>query len=195
MRTLLRSLILCLLLTACTQPNTPAESVFQYDNYDAIELLGMGNPATEHLPQDPIDETALLRYGGWSLNELAESSVGKQYLSLDPAYAREEWAKKTLPPGVYSLREMHPVPVVLMATALLAERVKHGRIDFDRRSESPFLAMVDINNCKGITKDTGRIGLYWGEDWGADGTTATVKLFVDKNYCNTFGGGVWEASM
>lgn len=195
MRILLRSLILCLLLTACTQPKTPTASVLQYDYYDAIELLGMGNPATEHLPQNPIDETVLLRYGGWSLNELAESSVGKQYLSFDPAYAREEWAKKTLPTGVYSLREMHPVPVVLMATALLAERVKHGRIDFDRRSESPFLKMVDINNCKGVEKDTGRIGLYWGTDWGTDGKTETEKIFLDKNYCSVLGGGVWEASI
>lgn len=169
-------LLLCILsLTACAQQTN--------DNaFDAVALFQMGSNAVEALPLAQNDEE-VVRYGGWSLNELMQSNASQKYVRfVQEDSMHEPWTNAKLAPGIYHIKKGQPVPVVILASILLANQMKNGDIDFDS-DKSTLITMVDDTHCKSTPSET-YVGLYWGEG----------MLFIDKNYCSVLGGGIWEAT-
>lgn len=165
------------------------------NTYDAVQLFGFGSGSTIALPTAESGQI-VLRYGGWSLNELLATNVGATHMKyLDYAYKNEDWASARLPAGIYKLDDANPVPAVIMASALLANRLVNGEIDFDSTAENVLLRTVDKHSCSDIQEREDFIGLYWSDDWDADGKTHSTKLYLDKTYCHVMGGGVWEARL
>lgn len=176
------------LLVGCSgnslnQASNGASSSRSENAYDAVSIFETGTSSVASLPTPGSDEI-VVNYGGWSLNQLFETAIGKQYFQfVHDSYKTESWASATLPPGVYTLKEGEPIPVVILATTLLAYRVQKGEMNFDNKSD-PLVRMVDKTHCNERNTDS-YVGLYWGEG----------KLFVDKDYCSVQGGGVWEAKI
>jgi hypothetical protein len=107
--------------------------------YDAAPILGLGEAISHSLP-DPAPGEIVIAYGGWPLQKLRDSDVGKWLMYQDDWYDKYAWSTQGLPSGIYRLRipvsgsnrknfaeqeRMLPAgeaiaPVVLVATALLA---------------------------------------------------------------------------
>src|SRR5579863_9461254 len=75
--------------------------------YDAVSILGFGDAVAEPLPQAKEGEI-VLRYGGWSLQELRDSAVGQKLMHVQNWYYMCPWSRERLPAGIYHLRV--PVP-------------------------------------------------------------------------------------
>lgn len=113
--------------------------------YDAVALLGFGPASTDALPEVRSGEV-LIRYGGWSLQELRDSAIGKELMDVQDWYDKYPWSAKKLPAGIYRLRipvpgsshktvaeqerdlpnGEHTAPAVLVATALIVHRRQMG---------------------------------------------------------------------
>jgi hypothetical protein len=137
----------------------------------------------------------VVRYSGWSINQLRSSEIGKDFLWIAKEDETSDWANRTFAPGIYTLKPLEPVPAPVLAAALLSYRVQKGPIDFDKNPDDPLLGMADKLHCKDAPKRDDLIGMNWGDDWGPDGKTHSIKLAIDPEYCNVLGGGVWEARL
>ena len=114
-------------------------------SYDAVSILGLGDAATEPLPQ-AADGEIVLRYGGWSLQELRHSAIGQKLMPVHDWYDLFPGRSEKLAAGIYRPRVPVPesnrktfaeqermlpkgetlAPVVLVASALLAHFLKTG---------------------------------------------------------------------
>lgn len=174
MRRLLLTLAICSFV-GCGQRNNS-------NAFDAVELFQLGSKTVEALPTAQDDEV-IVRYGGWSLNELMETDAGKKYVQfVQNDSSQEPWSDEKLAPGIYHFKKDLSVPVVIFASALLAYQVENGELHFDS-DKSTLTTMVDDTHCKNGPSE-GYVGLYWSEG----------KLAIDKNYCSVPGGGIWEAT-
>jgi len=141
--------------------------------YDATTLLGFGPPS----PEAPLPEAKpgelLLRYGGWSLQDLRDNAVvrAKDLMWVQDWYEQYPWSAEKLPSGLYALRlpvpdsnrktfdkqkalllpGEEPAPVVLAASALLAH---HLQTQED-------LLKGDWTRCKEQTAGGYHVVLYW----------------------------------
>lgn len=170
-----------LFLTGCIASDT---SRARTNTYDAVALLGFGPPTTAPLPQTASGMVSIT-YDGWSIKELLQTDAGKKYLQLlDPTDTQQLWTARSEPRGIYTFQKGSPVPVVILTTALLANRVQRGReMTEDDLKNDPLGQVADLNHCaKNGESPAGYVGLYWGNG----------KLFLDKNYCVVLGGGIWE---
>jgi hypothetical protein len=163
--------------------------------YDATALLGFGEAATEPLPE-ALPGEIVIRYGGWSLQELRDSAVGRKLLPERSWYDEYPWAAEKLPPGTYRLHmpvpgsndktfaEQEPMlaegesiaPAVLVASALLAHRLQIGQD----------LLNGDWTRCREQTAGGERVELGW---------TSGGRLC----FCSLWGGSrcgdVWASSV
>ncbi len=141
---------------------------------DATFLLGFGPASTEPLPQAAPGEV-VIRYGGWSLQELRESSTGKELMFQDHWSDGYPWNSENLPTGIYRFRVPvpnsncktyieqtqilssgeEPAPIVLAATAMLVGR-------FLRIKE--YLLRGHWTRCREQMNDDRRVGLIWSDD-------------------------------
>jgi hypothetical protein len=182
-----RIAVLCiaLLLVGCSaQPGKTSEGTSSSSGggsanvYDAVSVLDFGSAVTT-IPESASGEV-VVRYGGWSLHQLAESSVGKKYFLLSD---RSGWVDGALPPGIYRIKRGEAIPAVILASALLANRVEKGEVDFSRAPSDALLRMADVTSCKDGKHPYALVGLYWSGD----------KLSLDQDYCHVLGSGIWEA--
>ncbi len=141
-------------------------------SYDAVSILGFGDPSSEPLP-DAEEGEIVIRYGGWSLAELRNCPVRERNVMWEQDwYDKYPWSTEKLPSGIYRLRVPvpnsnrqtfaeqakslpsgeEPAPVVLVATALLAHHLQTGED----------LLKNDFTRCKEQTTDDHRVVLYWG---------------------------------
>jgi hypothetical protein len=168
---------------------------FSYD-VDAVAILGFGNPSEESLPDAKSGEM-VIRYGGWSLQELRDNPVvrKRKLMWKQDWYHTYPWSTEKLPSGIYRLRipvpnsnrqtfaEQQsslpsgeaPAPVVLVATALLAHRVQTGED----------LLKNDWTRCKEQTADAVCVVLYW-----YDG-----RLFVNDYWHDNRSAYSWLSSV
>lgn len=170
-------LLIALTFAACS----PSFSEINPPNaYDVVSILGLGAPSSELLPSPDLGEV-VIRYGGWSLRELAKTAAGEQYLVLsnDLTGLDARWDS-----GIYRLKKGERPPAPVLASALLAYRIKNGIIDFSNDKDELLLMMADETTCRGRKHPAGLVGLYWSED----------RLFVADDYCIVLGGGIWEAA-
>ncbi len=113
--------------------------------YDAISILGFGPVSDETLPEAAPGEI-VIRYGGWSLQELRDSDIGQTFMYQQGWYDKYPWSIEKLPAGIYRLRVPVPdsnrktfeeqeamlpsgeqvAPVVLVPTAMLAHHLQKG---------------------------------------------------------------------
>jgi len=111
---------------------------------DATHLLGFGEASQEPLP-NAEPGTIVLRYGGWSLQELRDKR--RDLMHAQNWYDKYPWASERLPSGIYVLRlpvpdsncktfdeqkslllpNEEPAHIVLAATALLSIRLSGGQ--------------------------------------------------------------------
>src|SRR5579863_937098 len=139
-------------------------------SYDAVNILGFGGLAAEPLPQ-AVDGEIVLRYGGWSLQELRDSAVGQKLMHPQGWYESFVWSSEKLPSGIYHLRVRVPesnrmtfaeqeqmlpegeqiAPVALVASALLAHRMQAAGA----------LLKNDWKRCREQTADGYCVALYW----------------------------------
>lgn len=140
--------------------------------YDAVSLLGFGEPCDDPLPDAAAGEV-VVRYGVWSLRELRDSAVGRKLMHQQDWYDRYEWSAAKFPAGIYRVRlpvpetnckgfaeqqklllpGEEPAPVVLAATALLCHRLQAGED----------LLNGDWARCKEQTDAGRRAGLHWDD--------------------------------
>jgi hypothetical protein len=164
--------------------------------YDAVAILGFGNPGEEPLPDAKSGEV-VIRYGGWSLRELYDSPVVRERKLMweQDWYHKYPWSSEKLPGGIYRLRVPvpnsnwqtfaeqqgslpsgeEPAPVGLVATALLAHRLQTGED----------LLKTDYTRCKEQTADVSRVELDW-----YDG-----RLYVDRNWGGLRSDVLWLSSV
>ena len=110
--------------------------------YDAVSLLGFGDAVAGALPTASSGEV-VLRYGGWSLQDVRARMVPRELMWDQSWYDVYHWSAEKLPSGLYVLRLPVPesslktfdeqkalllpgeeaAPIVLAATALLALRL------------------------------------------------------------------------
>ena len=172
------------------------KAILPVSSYDAVSILGFGNPSEESLPEAKNGEV-LLRYGGWSLQELRDcSGVRERKLMWEQDwYHKYPWSNEKLPSGIYRLRipvpnsnrrtfaeqqgslpsGEEPAPVVLVATALLAHRLQTGED----------LMKTDYTRCKEQTAGDSRVGLDWGGG----------RLYVDDRWDGARHDDVWLSSV
>lgn len=166
--------------------------------YDAVSILGFGPASDEPLPEQKCGEI-VIRYGGWSLQVLRNSAVGKELMSQHDWYDKLPWSTENLPAGIYRVRV--PVPgsnrktfveqeqmlsagertasVVLVATALLA----HGL------QTNEDLLKRDWTRCKEQVADGCRVGLYWNS---GQLRVRDITWDVDR-YPHTWLSSVWTS--
>lgn len=159
-------------------------------SYDAVTLLGFGKPTTEALPEATKAGEIVLRYGGWSLQDLRGSKIvcQKNILWGQDWYDRYPWSAEKLPSGLYALRlpvpdsnrktfdeqkalllpGEEPAPVVLGASALLAHLLSTG----EHLLQGHWLRCkerADASDCVELRWDVGRLSVlsYW--DGNPDG--------------------------
>jgi len=174
-------------LVGCTGKN-PALNA-----YDAVSLFGFGEATKESMPA-PNRDTLVIRYGGWSLNDLRDARIdGKILEYYDSGYADEPWAKEKFPPGVYTFTDQEPIPAVLLASALLTHKMQHTEFDWED-DRSVLMRIVDRMECKKGGRDD-LVGFYFSDDIGDEGKVLDTYLFVEKAYCNVPGGGIWEGKI
>jgi hypothetical protein len=162
--------------------------------YDAVSIFGFGPASNEPLPEAEPGEI-VIRYGGWSLTEIGIYMVGRELMHEQDWYDRYPWSSEKLPPGTYRLRVPVPdsnrktfaeqerllpqgeqvAPVVLVATALLAHRLK---ADED-------LLNTAWTRCKEQTADGYRVVLGWVEG----------RLYVYGNWGDLRHGDLWVSSL
>jgi len=199
------SLILVFLLAACTgcgrlpsnsEANRSAgnDTLAVVDTFDAVALLGFGPASPEALPAAGSGEV-VVRYGGWSLKELLATEVGRQLLWMPDDAKNAAWATSSLASGIYVIKPQETPSAIILASALLSYRIVKGPVDFDRDPTDPLLNMVDSNHCKDAESRGRYVGMNWGDDWGSDGKTHSIKLAIDPEYCHALGGGIWEAKL
>ena len=122
---------------------------------------------------------------GWSIKDLLQTEAGKKYLQLlDERDLQQLWTARSDPRGIYTFQKGSPVPVAILTTALLANRIEYGReMTAEELKTDPLGQMADATHCpESRESPPGYVGLYWGNG----------KLFLDKNYCVVLGGGIWE---
>jgi hypothetical protein len=170
------------LLAGCTGEKKAEQQTVWTNTYDTVALLGFGDP--KPLPA-PKPGQITIRYGGWSLKQLSETLAGKQYFAyFDESWKDEDWSKATLPPGEYTYRKSESIPAVILASALLAYQVQKEHMAPHELKDDVLQLMADkYNHCNAMISPSEYVGFYW----------TTLKLYVDKEYCNILGGGVWEA--
>lgn len=114
--------------------------------YDAVQLFGFGKNSPKPLFKPELGEI-VIRYGGWSFQELRNSWIGKKFMHhTHDWYDCYRWSSKKFPVGVYRLRipvlgsdcktsveqrrmlgtYEFAAPVVLAASALLAHHLETG---------------------------------------------------------------------
>lgn len=162
-------------------------------SYDAVHILGFGSASEEAMPEAKSGEV-IIRYGGWSLQELRDSVNGKKWMHQQDWYNSYGWSTEKLPAGIYRLRVPVPVssgqtfvqqqemlsageevaPVVLVATALLAHHLQKGKDPLNG----------DWTRCKEVADDD-RVELVW--DGG--------RLVVGSGWDDDAGDGVWLSSV
>lgn len=138
--------------------------------YDAVALFGFGSASPEPLPEAKSGEL-IIRYGGWSPQELRDSEIGQRLMHQQDWYNEYAWSTEKLPPGIYRLRipvsdsnrknaaeqeRIFPkgeefAPVVLVESALLAHFLQTGED----------LLKTDWTRCKERTDGDSRVELYW----------------------------------
>jgi hypothetical protein len=138
--------------------------------YDAVALFGFGELTTEPLPQ-PSPGEIVIRYSGWSLQELRDSEIGRKFLHEQDWYNKYPWSTEKLPSCIYRLRvpvrdsnnktfgeqeRLLPqgeqvAPVVLVASALLSHHLQ----------TKEDLLKNDWTRCKEQDADGDRVGLGW----------------------------------
>ena len=138
--------------------------------YDAVSILGFGDAVAEPLPQAKEGEI-VLRYGGWSLQELRDSSVGRKLMHDQDWYNAYPWSSEKLPSGIYRLRipvaesncktfaeqermlrrDESIAPVVLVASGLLVHHLQTG--------EDPL--KNDWIRCRNQAARGGHVALSW----------------------------------
>ena len=149
---------------------------------DAVSLLGFGPKSDGAFPQAESG-TIVIRYGGWSLQELRDRRSDLMY--TQDWYNRYSWSTERLPSGIYVLRlpipgsnrktfdeqkplllpGEEPAPIVLVATAMLAFHLSGGQDPLKGR----------WMRCKEQPDDGDHVGLdwhgsrlyvngYWGDD-------------------------------
>jgi hypothetical protein len=164
-------------------------------SYDAIALLGFGAALTDEPLPVALPGEIVIRYGGWSLQELRKSDIGNQLIWQDQHWCNNyPWSHEPLPSGIYRLRipvpgsndknfadqqallqeGEEPAPLVLVATALLAH---HLQTNED-------LLKNDWTRCKEEDADGDHVGLYWRGG----------RLFVSCSWDGRV-GGVWLSSV
>ena len=161
--------------------------------YDAVNILGFGEAATQALPQAAEDEV-VLRYGGWSLQELRDSAIGQRLMHRQDWYDTYPWSTEKLPSGVYRLRVPVPessgktfadqkrmlpngeqiAPIVLVASGLLVHYLQTGED----------LLKKDWTRCREQTAD-GRVGLGWH----------CGRLDVNNDWDDYRDGSLWASSV
>lgn len=110
--------------------------------YDAVSILGFGDESDTDLPEAGEGEV-IIRYGGWSLQELRDSSA---LIHKEDWYNSCDWSTEKLPSGIYRVRlpiqgsnrngieeqkklllpGEDPAHIVWEATALLCHKMKTG---------------------------------------------------------------------
>ena len=170
--------LIALSLAACGHPLSDVDAA---NTYDAVSILGFGAPSGEPLPV-PNSGEVVVRYGGWSLRELAETEAGRKYLQL-PDEGQGAWVENRWDEKIYTIKKGDIVPLPVLASALLAYRIQKGLIYLADDKNDPLLQMADVTNCKDYKHPYATVGLYWSEE----------KLFVEQDYCHIQGGGIWEA--
>src|SRR5579863_3402027 len=114
--------------------------------YDAVSMLGFGEPRAVPQPPRAVKGEIAILYGGSSLQALRGSPIGQKLMHQQEWYDRYPWSSEELPAGVYHLRIPVPesnrktaseqeqillegelmAPVILVASALLAHRLQTG---------------------------------------------------------------------
>ena len=158
-------------------------------SFDAVTLLGF--VPTQPMPQAEPG-TILIRYGGWSLQELRDKRL--DLMCRQDWYDKYPWAAEKLPSGLYVLRlpipdsngktyeeqqklllpGEEPAHVILAATALLSLRL----------SAQPDPLKNGWTRCGQQAAAGGRVELGW--DGG--------RLYVDDDWGDYRDGYFWLAS-
>jgi hypothetical protein len=158
--------------------------------YDAVALLQFG-PATDTPIPDAASGELVIRYGGWSLQELRDTCG---LMHKQDWYDKYPWASEKLPSGVYVLRlpipdsnrktfaeqtklllpGEEPAHIILATTALLSHRIV----------TKEDLLKGDWTRCGQQTADGFRVVLRWGEG----------RLYVRGDWDGCRGGGMWLSS-
>lgn len=161
--------------------------------YDATAILGFGKASGGPRPEAKAGEV-IIRYGGWSLQELRDSHIGKRLMREQDWYNYYPWSREKPAPGVYRLRvpvagsngkslveqelllssEEKTAPAVLVATALLVRRLQTGED----------LLKGDWTRCNEQTADDYRVGLGWDDDC----------LFLNDDWDGRRSGSLWSSS-
>jgi hypothetical protein len=162
--------------------------------YDAIAVLGFGPPSNEPLP-DTTNGEIIIRYGGWSLQELRDSEFGGHLMHKQEWYEAYRWSKRNLPAGTYSLRipvknsnnknldeqrqllskDEHVASIVLVASAVLSHHLQ----------QHEDLLKGDWTRCDEQDVDGDRVGLYWNRR----------RLYVSSGWGVLRCGCLWLSSV
>ena len=80
-------------------------------SYDAVALFGFGPLNTEPLPRSLSGEV-MIRYGGWSLQDLRQSEVvrSKNLFWDQDWYIKYDWSKKVVPGGLIGCTSRCRIP-------------------------------------------------------------------------------------
>ncbi len=139
--------------------------------------VGEGREKTSTVVQGVAGD-AVITFNGGSLKDMFGTAAAKDMKFADLSLLQEPWTAQRVEPGKYFLGQMHPIPVVLMATALLDAGPSAAQ-----DADSPLQQFMDKTSCQKRDKEKHLVGLYWSEG----------KLWIDGRYCTVQGGGVWEA--
>ncbi len=119
-------------------------------SFDAVSMLGFGR-ARKNMPT-PNNQEIVIRYGGWTLEELFQNKVvreSKLLYRIHEWMEDEWWYRRRLKKGIHRLRipanddrtegrtfeevqknclynYEEPAPLVLLATAAVVYRMEHG---------------------------------------------------------------------
>ena len=149
--------------------------------FDALSLLGFGPVSADPLPA-ATPSTIVIRYGGWSLQELREKH--QNLFHNQDWYGKKLWNSEQFPSGIYVLRLPVPdsnrktfdeqkalllpgeesAPIVLAATALLAMKLSGAedplKDDWTRCKEQAYSAIYFA-----LRWDDGRLGVsVWNDN-------------------------------
>lgn len=138
-------------------------------NLDATCSLEFGPASQVALPFPQKECECIMRYGGWSTEELYKKAVTAGIFFLDNETQKQLWMKQKYEPGIYSVQwhEQNPrlslkeqtkqlAPVAIVASMLIAERVQTG-FYFGRDEQRSFI-------CSDKTKGGHNMILFWQGD-------------------------------
>lgn len=149
--------------------------------YDAVSILGFGLSYKDFFPAAEKD-TVIIRYNGWSFQALQDNPYCKPLMHLENC-DRTSWRDLTMPSGFYRIKlvEMREAsdsagqepampasqrmtPIVLLATAMLAHRLKTGESLVTNRFVRVEETLSGTNHNHLVIEDrSGRISV--GSNW------------------------------